>query len=98
VVAITDLDDSWAVFHLREDLLKNVSKGKAFSMYIPALDKKVEMEVSYIASVGDYATWRSSKESGGFDLKTFEVRMRPKLRIENLRPGMSVLFPVEQIQ
>ena len=40
----------------------------------------------------------SSKESGGFDLKSFEVRLRPKQKIENLRPGMSVLFPVEQIQ
>jgi HlyD family secretion protein len=48
--------------------------------------------------VGDYATWRSSKESGGFDLKSFEVRMRPKTVIENLRPGMSALFPVASIQ
>lgn len=98
VVAVTDLDDSWAVFHLREDLLKNVSKGKTFMMYIPALDDHVDMEVSYIASVGDYATWRSSKESGGFDLKSFEVRMRPTKKIDNLRPGMSVLFPMDQIQ
>lgn len=98
VIAVTDLDDSWAVFHLREDYLKNVSKGKKFVLQIPALDREVEMEVSYIASVGDYATWRSSKESGGFDLKTFEVRMRPTVKVENLRPGMSVLFPVENIQ
>ncbi|MCL4102121.1 HlyD family secretion protein [Fibrobacter sp. HC4] len=98
VVAVTDLEDSWAVFHLREDMLKNVSKGKVFMMYIPALAAHIDMEVSYIASVGDYATWRSSKESGGFDLKSFEVRMRPTKKIENLRPGMSVLFPVEQIQ
>lgn len=98
VVAVTDLDDAWAVFHLREDMLKNVSKGKLFSMYIPALDQQVEMEVSYIASVGDYATWRSSKESGGFDLKSFEVRMRPTKKVNDLRPGMSVLFPVDQIQ
>lgn len=98
VIAVTDLDDSWAVFHLREDLLKNVSKGKKFTLWIPALDKEVEMEVSYIASVGDYATWRSSKESGGFDLKTFEVRMRPVEKVENLRPGMSVLFSVDAIK
>lgn len=98
VVAVTDLEDSWAVFHLREDMLKNVSKGKVFIMYIPALAAHIDMEVSYIASVGDYATWRSSKESGGFDLKSFEVRMRPTKKIENLRPGMSVLFPVDQIQ
>ncbi|MCQ2064048.1 MAG: efflux RND transporter periplasmic adaptor subunit [Fibrobacter sp.] len=98
VIAVTDLDDAWAVFHLREDYLKNVSKGKKFMLQIPALDTTVEMEVSYIASVGDYATWRSSKESGGFDLKTFEVRMRPTSKIENLRPGMSVLFPVDAIK
>ncbi|WP_407444979.1 HlyD family secretion protein [Fibrobacter sp.] len=98
VIAVTDLDDAWAVFHLREDYLKNVSKGKTFMLQIPALDTTVEMEVSYIASVGDYATWRSSKESGGFDLKTFEVRMRPVEKVENLRPGMSVLFPVDAIK
>lgn len=98
VVAVTDLEDAWAVFHLREDYLKNVFKGKKFNLRIPALDKTVEMEVAYIASVGDYATWRSSKESGGFDLKTFEVRMRPLKKVPNLRPGMSVLFSVDDIQ
>ena len=98
IIAVTDLNDSWAVFHLREDYLKNVSKGKKLNLQIPALDKIVEMEVSYIASVGDYATWRSSKESAGFDLKTFEVRMRPTRKIENLRPGMSVLLSAEMIK
>lgn len=98
VIAITDLNDSWAVFHIREDFLKHISKGKTFSVQIPALDKTIEMVVTYIASVGDYATWRSSKESGGYDLKSFEIRMRPKTTVENLRPGMSVLFPMEQIQ
>ena len=74
VIAVTDLDDAWAVFHLREDMLKNVSKGKRFVLKVPALDKDIEMEVSYMASVRDYATWRSSKESGGFDLKTLSRR------------------------
>ena len=98
IIAVTDLNDSWAVFHLREDYLKNVYKGKKFNLKIPALDKTVEMVVSYIASVGDYATWRSSKESSGFDLKTFEVRLRPTQKVVNLRPGMSVLLPVDDIQ
>ena len=98
IIAVTDLNDSWAVFHLREDYLKNVSKGKKFYLQVPALNKTIEMTVSYIASVGDYATWRSSKESSGFDLKTFEVRLRPTHKVENLRPGMSVLLPVDDIQ
>ena len=98
IIAVTDLNDSWAVFHLREDYLKNVSKGKKFYLQVPALDKTIEMVVSYIASVGDYATWRSSKESSGFDLKTFEVRMRPTHKVENLRPGMSVLLSADDVQ
>ncbi len=98
VIAVTDLKDAWAVFHLREDFLKNVTKGKTFVLPVPALNAAVEMEVSYIAPVGDYATWKSSKESGGFDLKTFEVHLRPTVEVENLRPGMSVLFPLEQLK
>ena len=98
VIAVTDLKDAWAVFHLREDNLRNVTKGKTFVLPVPALNVAVEMEVSYIAPVGDYATWKSSKESGGFDLKTFEVRMRPTVELENLRPGMSVLLPLDQLK
>lgn len=98
VIAVTDLKDAWAVFHLREDFLKNVTKGKTFVLPIPALGVAAEMEVTYIAPTGDYATWKSSKESGGFDLKTFEVRMRPTVELENLRPGMSVLLPLDQLK
>ena len=98
VIAVTDLKDAWAVFHLREDNLRNVTKGKTFVLPIPALGVAAEMEVTYIAPTGDYATWKSSKESGGFDLKTFEVRMRPTVELENLRPGMSVLLPLDQLK
>ncbi len=98
IFAITDLNDSWAIFHLREDFLKNISKGKFLTVFIPALDQKIEMEVTYIASVGDYATWHSSKESSGFDLKTFEIRLRPKMQVENLRPGMTVLLSPDSIR
>lgn len=92
IVAITDLKDAWAVFNIREDELRGISKGKSFELYIPALDRNVSMEVYYIASAGSYAIWKSSKESGGFDLKTFEVRLRPSAPVEGLRPGMTALW------
>src|SRR5574344_1154489 len=92
VVAITDLKDAWAVFNIREDQLKDVSKGKVFDLFIPALGKNVPMAVYSIAHAGDYAIWRSSKESGGFDLKTFEIRLRPKSPVPGLRPGMTALW------
>jgi len=31
--------------------------------------------------------------SGGIDLRTFEIRLRPNQPIEGLRPGMSVVTP-----
>jgi len=96
VLAVTDLNDAWAVFNIREDMLAGLTKGKHFRASVPALKREVEWEVYYIAPMGDFATWRSSKESGGFDLKTFEVRARPAQSIPGLRPGMSVLYAINK--
>ena len=96
ILAITDLNDVWVTFNLREDLLQGLEKGKLFQAEIPALKTKAEFSVYYIAPMGDFATWRSSKESGGFDLKTFEVRARPTVAVKGLRPGMSVLLPMQR--
>ena len=45
--------------------------------------------------LGTYAVWRATKASGGYDIKTFEVRARPTERVEGLRPGMSVLINLD---
>lgn len=98
VAAVTDLKDAWAVFNIREDLLASIRKGSSFKLLVPALGNlEVQMEVYYISSAGDFAVWKSSRESGGFDLKTFEVRLRPSAPVEGLRPGMTVLFPLAQV-
>ena len=38
---------------------------------------------------GDYANWRATKATGDFDLRTFEVRAKPVVPVDGLRPGMS---------
>ncbi|MDT8377686.1 MAG: efflux RND transporter periplasmic adaptor subunit [Desulfotignum sp.] len=92
VVTILDLDDIWITFNIREDNLAGMGMGRVFPVSVPALgDKKFEVAISYIAPRGEYATWRSTSASGGFDLKTFEIRARPLESIRGLRPGMSVL-------
>lgn len=94
IVTIVDLDDLWITFNLREDHLAALQTGDRLSGQIPALRfAPVEMEVSYIAALGDFATWRSTSAQGGFDLRTFEVRAKPVAPIEGLRPGMSVVVP-----
>ena len=95
VFSVIDRSKSWAVFNVREDLLKDLSKGTVIRVWIPALKQNADLEIYSVAPLGDFATWRSSKETGGFDLKTFEVKARPTKSIPDLRPGMSALLPVK---
>jgi len=92
VVSIVDMQDVWAIFHLREDQLANYKKGTEFSAMIPALDNKPHsFRVTYVSVMGDYATWRATDTSKGFDMRTFEIEARPLEPIENIRVGMSIL-------
>ncbi|MFT4654538.1 MAG: HlyD family secretion protein [Patiriisocius sp.] len=94
VVTIIDTKDAWAVLNVREDLLKNFEKGMRFTAYLPALDKRISFEVSHVAVMGDFATWRSTDAAQGFDLRTFEVEARPVELVDNLRMGMSVVVEI----
>jgi HlyD family secretion protein len=92
VVSIVDMQDVWAVFHVREDQLKNYNQGAEFSAIIPALgESQYNFKVTHVSVMGDYATWRATDISRGFDMRTFEVEARPMQAIENIRVGMSVL-------
>ncbi len=92
VVSLIDMNDAWAVFQVREDLLKQFKQGDVLKLTIPALDKQVEFTVSHISVMGDFATWRATESGHDFDMRTFEVELRPNETIADLRVGMSVLF------
>ncbi|EHY0934931.1 HlyD family secretion protein [Vibrio cholerae] len=91
VVTVVDTQDTWAVFNVREDLLKHFTQGAQFTAYLPALDKSIKFKVTHVAVMGDFATWRSTDATQGFDLRTFEVEARPVTPTEGLRMGMSVV-------
>ncbi|UIJ39658.1 efflux RND transporter periplasmic adaptor subunit [Vibrio kanaloae] len=91
VVTVIDTQDAWAVFNVREDMLKHFEKGTQFEAYLPALDKSLTFKVTHIAVMGDFATWRSTDAAQGFDLRTFEVEARPVGTDETLRMGMSLV-------
>jgi len=93
VVTIIDMNDAWAVFHVREDRLVNYKRGSEFSASIPALgDEIYRFKVDHVAVMGDFATWRATDGDKGFDMRTFEVEARPVEFIDGLRAGMSVLL------
>ncbi|MFA0036578.1 HlyD family secretion protein [Vibrio chagasii] len=91
VVTVIDTKDAWAVLNVREDMLKHFEKGAQFEAYLPALDKSLTFQVTHIAVMGDFATWRSTDAAQGFDLRTFEVEARPVDTNETLRMGMSLV-------
>lgn len=92
IINLSQLDDLWVTFNVREDLLKDISMGQTFTAYVPALDKDVEVKVTYMKDLGTYAAWKATKTTGQYDLKTFEVRGEPVGEVEGLRPGMSVIL------
>jgi HlyD family secretion protein len=90
LVTLIDLADVWIHFDLREDLVKGLKVGDRFDVHIPALDDRlVTVEVKLIATKGEYASWRATRASGDFDLRTFSIRAYPVLPVPELRPGMS---------
>ena len=90
LVTLIDLDDVWIHFDLREDLVKTLKIGDRFGVRIPALgDRRITVEVKLIATKGEYASWRATRATGDFDLRTFAVRAYPVDKLPELRPGMS---------
>jgi len=90
LVTLIDLADVWIHFDLREDLVKSLKIGDRFNVHIPALnDRRVPVEVKLIATKGEYASWRATRASGDFDLRTFSIRAYPVQSVPELRPGMS---------
>ncbi len=86
--------DRYVVFNVREELLNDMPMGKELKVMIPALGKKeINVKVYYIRDMGSYATWRSTKSTGSYDSRTFQIKARPTEEIDGLRPGMSAVIP-----
>ncbi|MBD5234104.1 MAG: HlyD family efflux transporter periplasmic adaptor subunit [Bacteroidales bacterium] len=93
IMSVLRSDDRWVTFNVREELLSDLTMGSTIKVMIPALNKKeIDVKIYYIRDMGSYATWRSTKSTGSYDSRTFQIKARPTEKIENLRPGMSVVY------
>ena len=91
VFTILDPNDVWITLQIKETDMNLIKKGKVFKGKITALgNKEYTFEVTYISEMGDFANWRPTNQKGEFDVKTFQVRLRSKEKIDGLRPGMTV--------
>jgi HlyD family secretion protein len=93
VFTLVELKDAWVTLNVPESQFHGLKTGQVISGDIPALDRKgVKFKVTYIAPAGDFAAWRATRQSSGYDVRSFAVKVRPVSPIDGLRPGMSVLF------
>ena len=87
------MEDVHVVLNIREDLMPDFKMGGTFVADVPAIAKKdVEFKIYYIAPLGSFATWKSTKQVGSYDMRTFEIHAYPTSKVDDLRPGMSVLI------
>lgn len=106
VMNLVVTDSCYVVLNVREDLLPSFHMGQIFNGKVPAIgDKEIKFEVFYMSPLGSFATWRSTKQTGSYDVVTFKIKARPVPDnggnnrtqtaaagdISGLRPGMSVL-------
>ena len=93
------LDDCHVVLNVREDYMPYFRMNENFMGDIPALDvKNKAFKINYISPLGSFATWRSTKQTGTYDMKTFEIHALPVEPMEGLRPGMSVLVNLDELK
>ena len=93
VMSIVDMTDVWFSFSVREDMLSRFNPGCQIAVHIPALgtERAYPVVVTHVKAMGTYATWRTTKQNGGYDVRTFDVKCRPLTTIEGLRPGMTAI-------
>lgn len=77
IMNICTVNDYWFVFSIREDYLPGIKIGDQKSVYVPALGKNIDVKITRMKNVGNFATWKATKALDNFDLKTFEVQAKP---------------------
>lgn len=93
VMSVLDMGDVWFTFSVREDMLRDLKVGTEAEVYIPALGEQTyKARVTQVKAMASYATWRATKMTGQYDVKSFDVKLVPVEPIDDMRPGMTVII------
>lgn len=99
IMSLVVLTDCHVVLNVREDYMPFFRMNETFMGTLPALGPgTVEFRINYISPLGSFATWRSTKQTGTYDMKTFEIHALPVRPVPDLRPGMSVLVNLNELK
>lgn len=96
VVMLVDTADVWLRLAVSEEYLPYFNVGDEFSAFLPALQKEKYFKVRYVSVLGDFATWRATSNSKGYDLRSFEIEAVPLENNGEFKVGMSAIVSVEK--
>ena len=86
IMNLVVMDDIHVVLNVREDLMPQFKMDETFVADVPAIGKKnIEFKIYYISPLGSFATWKSTKQTGSYDLRTFEIHARPTQKVVKFR-------------
>ena len=98
VVSIIQDDDLWVSVNVREDLYAQIYKAKTIDGFIPALNQTATFKIKTIDAEGEFATIKTTRQTGGYDIRSFKIHLAPVQPITDLKVGMSVLFKIKETQ
>ena len=89
-------DKMWVSLNIREDQYAPFQKMSSIEGYIPALDKTATFQIRQISAEGEFATIKTTRQTGGYDVRSFKLHLVPTPAISELKVGMSVLFKLKE--
>ena len=89
-------DQMWVSLNIREDQYAPFQKMSSIEGYIPALDKTATFQIKQISAEGEFATIKTTRQTGGYDVRSFKLHLLPTQTMPELKVGMSVLFKLKE--
>ncbi|WP_407305973.1 HlyD family secretion protein [Acinetobacter sp.] len=96
IVSLIQDNDLWVSLDVREDLYAQVYKSKTIEGFIPALNQTATFKIKNIDVEGEFATLKTTRQTGGYDIRSFKFHLTPIKPIAALKVGMSVLFKIKE--
>lgn len=93
VLTVIDPSDVWAELSLPATELERIKIGDEILGRIDGTGERIKFKVSNFSAVADFANWRSTSDKSNFDVRTFNVKLKPTNKLsESVRAGMTVRF------
>jgi len=81
--------ERWFGFNISEDFLEGLTVGARASL-TKGDGSKIDVRVTELRPLGEFATWRAARAVGDHDLNSFRLRLDPLSKVEGLEPGTAV--------